>query len=590
MSAFPSAATTVPRNAAAILVALALTGAAQVSVAGPTDFDRAAAFWRAGQYDKAVALARPLAERNHAQSMMLMCDAYVNGRGIRRQPEQCPPLLEKVAALESDGTAKLLLGHAYLTASMGLPRDLAKAQQYLDASAGQGNRKAAMLVQNELKQALSQPQLTGTSVTLSDPEAEQEQPAAGHTSGRDNPFRVAGEHFREGRVQEAIDVMEPVARGGNVNAEVFLLRLRVHQQSSPQAVAQALDALKRMAEQRNGYAAHSLGRFLLERDTPWLSESVAKLDIPGRSNQEALRWLAAAAIAPHRDAFEDLAKLRPDLDLRVSPPLADKCRTEATRATERGQGNVAMFSNAYVKCIERAQAGIKDKVARIATGVATRIERAELGALSTGQSYAGVAKTLPSLLCRKTEQGQSCEWGANPVPERDCGPDFVQAGRVNPKPVLTTGMLGMMEAFNNRMEAENLAREAQKAAYEACTRDFTRTSHYYLSRMTFANQSLARLNIVADGDKVGRVEMLIAENPEEVRRALTRQYGTPKIEVERKVRQESRVELLHGGPTGLSPHPTHHTVWYDVEYKYEHLYWKSKGMTIHMADRFLEMY
>lgn len=573
------------RGLAPALVALVLATPASVSFAAPADFDRAAAFWRAGHYDKAVALARPLAERNHAPSMMLMCDAYLNGRGIRKQPERCPPLLEKVAGVEQDGAAKLFLGYSYLKGEMGLPRDLEKARRYLEASAAQGNQKAEALVRNELQQALSQPSVAAAPAAPPSPA-----PADASSPERASPFRTANELFREGRIQEAIDTIEPVAREGNTNAQVLLERLRVHQQSSPQAVAQALDALKRMAEQRNGYAAHSLGRFLLERDTPWLSESVATLDIPGRSNQEALKWLAAAAIAPHRDAFDDLAKLRPDLDLRVLPPLADKCRAEATRATERGQGNGAIFSNAYEKCIERAKAGIKDKVARIATGVATRIERAELGTLRTGQSYAGVAKKLPSLLCRKTEQGQSCEWGANPVPERDCGPDFVQAGRVNPKPVLTTGMLGMMEAFNNRMEAENLAREAQKAAYEACTRDFTRTSHYYLSRMTFADQSLARLNIVADGDKIGRVEMVIADNPDEVRRALTRQHGTPKIEIERKVRREPRVELLHGGPTGLSPHPTHHTVWYDVEYEYEHLYWKSKGMTIHMADRYLELY
>jgi hypothetical protein len=147
-------------------------------------------------------------------------------------------------------------------------------------------------------------------------------------------------------------------------------------------------------------------------------------------------------------------------------------------------------------------------------------------------------------------------------------------------------MLGMLDAFNNRMAAENLAREAQKAAYEECTRGFRRTSRYYLSRMTFADQALARLNVVADGDKIGRIETVIAEDAGEVRRALTRQHGTPKIEIERKVRRESRVEVLPG-PTG-QPEPE--TVWYDVEYKYEHLYWKSKGMTIHMADRYLEMY
>lgn len=569
------------RSVATAAMALSLAAAAPVSVAAPADFDRAAAFWRAGQYGQAVALARPLAERNHAQSMMLMCDAYLNGRGVRKQPERCPPLLEKVAGVEQDGAAKLFLGYAYLNAAMGLPRDLEKAKHYLEASAAQGNQKAAVMAQNELKQALSQPPVEAAPVAPPSPA-----PADASSPERASPFRTANELFREGRFQEAIDVIEPVAREGNTNAQVLLERLRVHQQSSPQAVAQALDALKRMAEQRNGYAAHSLGRFLLERDTPWLSESVAKLDIPGRNNQEALKWLAAAAMAPHRDAFEDLAKLRPDLDLRVSKPLADKCTVEATRATGGGQGNGAIFSNAYGKCIERAQAGIKDKVARIATSVATGIERAELGSMRTGQSFSGLLKKLPSQLCKPTDKGQSCEWSPNPVPSRDCGPGFEQAGRVRPEPVTTTGMLGMLDAFNNRMAAENLAREAQKAAYEECTRGFRRTSRYYLSRMTFADQALARLNMVADGDRIARIEMVIAEDAGEVRRALTRQHGTPKIEIERKVRRESRVEVLPG-PTG-QPEPE--TVWYDVEYKYEHLYWKSKGMTVHMADRYLEMF
>ncbi len=576
------------RGLAPALVAFVLATPASVSFAAPADFDRAAAFWRAGHYDKAVALARPLAERNHAQSMMLMCDAYVNGRGIRKQPERCPPLLEKVAGVEQDGAAKLFLGYAYLNAAMGLPRDLEKAKLYLEASAAQGNQKAAAMVQNELKQALSQPPVAAAPAAPEAP-ASPGRAEAG-AAERVSPFRMANELFREERFQEAIEVIEPVAREGNTNAQVLLERLRVHQQSSPQAVAQALDALKRMAEQRNGYAAHSLGRFLLERDTPWLSESVAKLDIPGRSNQEALKWLAAAAMAPHRDAFQDLAKLRPDLDLRVLPPLADKCTVEAGQAMGRDQSHGAIFSNAYDKCIERAHAGIKDKVARIATSVATNIERAELGGMRTGQSYSGLLKKLPSQLCKPTDKGQSCEWSPNPVPSRDCGPGFEQAGRVRPEPVTTTGMLGMLDAFNNRMAAESLAREAQKAAYEECTRGFRRTSRYYLSRMTFADQALARLNVVADGDRIGRIEMVIADNAEQVRRALTRQYGEPKVEIVREVQREPRVELLHGGPTGLSPHPTHHTVWHDVEYKYEHLYWKSKGMTVHMADRYLEMY
>jgi TPR repeat protein len=569
------------RGVAIALLALALAVPASGSAAGPADFDRAAAFWRAGQYGQAVALARPLAERNHAQSMMLMCDAYLNGRGVRKQPERCPPLLEKVAGVEQDGAAKLFLGYAYLNAAMGLPRDLEKAKHYLEASAAQGNQKAAVMAQNELKQALSQPSVAAAPVAPPSPA-----PADASSPERASPFRTANELFREGRFQEAIDTIEPVAREGNTNAQVLLERLRVHQQSSPQAVAQALDALKRMAEQRNGYAAHSLGRFLLERDTPWLSESVAKLDIPGRSNQEALKWLAAAAMAPHRDAFEDLAKLRPDLDMRVLQPLADKCKVEAGQSMGHKQSHGAIFSNAYEKCIERAQAGIKDKVARIATSVATGIERAELGSMRTGQSFSGLLKKLPSQLCKPTDKGQSCEWSPNPVPSRDCGPGFEQAGRVRPEPVTTTGMLGMLDAFNNRMAAENLAREAQKAAYEECTRGFRRTSRYYLSRMTFADQALARLNMVADGDRIGRIEMVIAEDAGEVRRALTRQHGTPKIEIERKVRRESRVEVLPG-PTG-QPEPE--TVWYDVEYKYEHLYWKSKGMTVHMADRYLEMY
>jgi TPR repeat protein len=131
-----------------LLLSLPLISAAPLGLApgaAHADAKPALAAFRAGDYAKALRLARPLAVKEDAQAMYLLGVMYEQGKGVARDD---PTAVKWYAAASRKGnyaSAQYNLARMYLD-GRGVNKNLPKAKEWLNAAAAQGHPDSKALL------------------------------------------------------------------------------------------------------------------------------------------------------------------------------------------------------------------------------------------------------------------------------------------------------------------------------------------------------------------------------------------------------------------------------------------------------------
>jgi TPR repeat protein len=124
------------RAAMAALLAAAMLG----SPAHGDPLDEATAAYKAGDYDGAVKLLRPLANAGNRAAQYDLGMLYNEGKGVAQDPVEASKWF-RMAAEQGDRDAEHDLGYLYHE-GIGVPQDFAEAAKWYRMSADRGNAVA----------------------------------------------------------------------------------------------------------------------------------------------------------------------------------------------------------------------------------------------------------------------------------------------------------------------------------------------------------------------------------------------------------------------------------------------------------------
>ena len=116
-----------------LLSPLGLTGSVRDAEAGYAAFEK-------GNYEKALAIVRPLAENGDTRAQSMLARMYYRGRGVRQDHIEAVKWF-RLAADQGDAVAQFNLGVMY-SEGQSVPQDNAEAEKWYRLAADQGNPQA----------------------------------------------------------------------------------------------------------------------------------------------------------------------------------------------------------------------------------------------------------------------------------------------------------------------------------------------------------------------------------------------------------------------------------------------------------------
>lgn len=105
--------------------------------ADTTQLDTGAAHLAATDYELAVRLLTPLAERGDAQAQVLLGNMHFEGRGVPKNPQAAQEWY-RLAAVQGDPAGQFMLGLTYVNSDAEV-RNAAEAVRWIERSAESGN-------------------------------------------------------------------------------------------------------------------------------------------------------------------------------------------------------------------------------------------------------------------------------------------------------------------------------------------------------------------------------------------------------------------------------------------------------------------
>ncbi|MDB5803021.1 MAG: putative repeat protein [Betaproteobacteria bacterium] len=101
--------------------------------------------FRAGDYDRALRLSRPLAAKENSQAMYLLGVMYEQGKGVERDDPTAVKWYAAAARKASNASAQYNLARMYLD-GRGVRKNEAKAREWLEVAAAQGHAESVKLL------------------------------------------------------------------------------------------------------------------------------------------------------------------------------------------------------------------------------------------------------------------------------------------------------------------------------------------------------------------------------------------------------------------------------------------------------------
>ncbi len=111
-----------------------------ISDATSADFESGCEAWRQGDFERAVAEWKPLAEQGHAKARFRLGCLYTFGQGVPENYEEAARLY-RLAAEQGDNDAQNNLGAMYAE-GLGVKADFVEAYVWLKIAASQGHVQA----------------------------------------------------------------------------------------------------------------------------------------------------------------------------------------------------------------------------------------------------------------------------------------------------------------------------------------------------------------------------------------------------------------------------------------------------------------
>ncbi len=231
-------------------------------------FEEGKAALQRGDYQRAIALLQPLADRGHADAQTVLAMMYWDGRGVGKSPSEAARWFRR-AAEQGNADAQTMLGSLYLN-GQGVERNYAESLKWYRKAADQGNLLAFT--------GLGGMYLQGNGVTRDHDEA-----VKWYRRAADRGYAPA---------QFALGLAYRLKSAKRASGPLGLNRLAPSEDDE-----QAAGWFRKAAEQNHAGAQYELG------DMYAMGEGVAK------NRDEALKWLRLAATQGNPNARKRLEEL-----------------------------------------------------------------------------------------------------------------------------------------------------------------------------------------------------------------------------------------------------------------------------------------